>query len=88
MPFEPGPLEEPLVIYRDDEIIVVDKPHGMPVTASGEYVERSLLVHLQKSTGLVSLAPRTDSTGRPRDFSYSSLSVNTVRITTGFSRMR
>jgi len=57
VPFEPDPLEEPLVIYRDDEIIVADKPHGMPVTPAGEYVERSLLIRLQRSTGLSSLAP-------------------------------
>ncbi|PYS53859.1 MAG: pseudouridine synthase [Acidobacteria bacterium] len=57
VPSEPGPLEEPLVIYRDEEILVADKPHGMPVTPAGEHVERSLLVRLQRSTGLASLAP-------------------------------
>ena len=46
-----------MIVYRDDEILVVDKPHGMPVTPSGEHVERSLLVSLQRSTGLPDLAP-------------------------------
>jgi tRNA pseudouridine32 synthase/23S rRNA pseudouridine746 synthase len=54
---EPVSLEEPLFVYRDDEILVVDKPHGMPVTPSGEHVERSLFVRLQRITGLPDLAP-------------------------------
>ena len=57
VPFEPEPVEEPIVIFRDDEIIVVDKPHGMAVTPAGEHVERSLLFRLEKSTGLTDLAP-------------------------------
>jgi tRNA pseudouridine32 synthase / 23S rRNA pseudouridine746 synthase len=57
VPSEPASMEEALVIYRDENILVVDKPHGMPVTPAGEHFERSLLVHLQKSTGLADLAP-------------------------------
>src|SRR5437870_520760 len=57
VPLEPASLEEPLIVYRDDEILVVDKPHGMPVTPSGEHVERSLFVRLQKITGLPDLNP-------------------------------
>jgi tRNA pseudouridine32 synthase/23S rRNA pseudouridine746 synthase len=57
VPSEPEALEAELVVYRDDEIIVVDKPHGMLVTPAGEHVERSLLVRLQRSTGLATLAP-------------------------------
>jgi tRNA pseudouridine32 synthase/23S rRNA pseudouridine746 synthase len=63
VPSEPPALEDPLVIYRDDEIIVVDKPHGMPVTPAGQYLERSLLVRIQNDTGFFDLAPmhRLDS---------------------------
>ena len=57
VPSEPAPLEEPLVVYRDEEILVADKPHGMPVTPAGQHVERSLLVRLERSTGLATLAP-------------------------------
>jgi tRNA pseudouridine32 synthase/23S rRNA pseudouridine746 synthase len=57
VPSEPAPHEDPLIIYRDDEILVVDKPHGMPVTPSGEYLERSLLIRLQRITGLRDLDP-------------------------------
>ncbi|PYR96274.1 MAG: pseudouridine synthase [Acidobacteria bacterium] len=56
VPSEPAPVEEALVIYRDEEILVADKPHGMPVTPAGQHVERSLLVGLQGSTGLATLA--------------------------------
>src|SRR5581483_6157986 len=57
VPAEPPCLEEPKIIYRDDEILVVDKPHGMTVTPSGEHVERSLLFRLQTMTGLPDLDP-------------------------------
>ena len=54
---EPPVVEEPRIVYRNDEILVVDKPHGMPVTPVGDHVERSLLVRLQKITELPDLAP-------------------------------
>jgi len=54
---EPPSLEEPLIVYRDDEILVVHKPHGMPVTPSGEHNERSLFIRLLRSTGLPDLGP-------------------------------
>src|SRR4051794_24378954 len=54
---EAAPSEDPVLIYRDDEIVVVDKPHGMPVTPSGDHVERSLLVRLQRMLELPDLNP-------------------------------
>jgi tRNA pseudouridine32 synthase / 23S rRNA pseudouridine746 synthase len=54
---EPAAPEEPLVIYRDDDILVVHKPHGMPVTPSGQHIERSLFIRLQRSTALPDLTP-------------------------------
>ncbi len=54
---EPPVTEEETVLYRDEEILVVDKPHGMVVTPAGDHVERSLLVRLQRRTGLASLVP-------------------------------
>jgi tRNA pseudouridine32 synthase / 23S rRNA pseudouridine746 synthase len=54
---EPPALEESQIVYRDEDILVVDKPHGMPVTPAGQYVERSLFIRLQRSTGLPDLAP-------------------------------
>jgi tRNA pseudouridine32 synthase/23S rRNA pseudouridine746 synthase len=57
VPSEPPPSEEPRVLYQDDAILVVDKPHGMPVTPAGDHVERSLLVRLQQTLGLPELNP-------------------------------
>jgi tRNA pseudouridine32 synthase / 23S rRNA pseudouridine746 synthase len=45
------------IVHQDDEILVADKPHGMPVTPAGNHIARSLLNRLQKQTGLDSLAP-------------------------------
>jgi tRNA pseudouridine32 synthase/23S rRNA pseudouridine746 synthase len=57
VPSEPALREEPAVLYRDEEIIVVDKPHGMPVTPSGQHIERSLFIRVQRMTGLPDLTP-------------------------------
>jgi tRNA pseudouridine32 synthase/23S rRNA pseudouridine746 synthase len=57
VPFEPAPVEEETILYHGQELLIADKPHGMPVTPAGEYVLRSLLVRLQKSTGISTLAP-------------------------------
>ncbi len=57
VPSEPDSIEQEEIVYQDGEILVADKPHGMPVTPAGEYLERSLLVRLQKSTGVKALAP-------------------------------
>jgi tRNA pseudouridine32 synthase / 23S rRNA pseudouridine746 synthase len=54
---EPAAPEEPLLLYRDEHILVVDKPHGMPVTPVGQYVERSLLMKLEQHLGVDNLAP-------------------------------
>ena len=54
---EPPALESERILYHDNEILVADKPHGMPVTPAGDYVDRALLARLQKSTGLAGLSP-------------------------------
>lgn len=45
------------VLYRDDEILVCCKPHFLPVTPGGRFVEQSLLYRLRKTTGLHDLVP-------------------------------
>ena len=57
VPSEPDPVEEEVILHRDGEILVADKPHGMVVTPAGNHLDRSLLVRLQRSTGLDSVAP-------------------------------
>ena len=54
---EPDAPEDEVILYRDEEILIADKPHGMCVTPAGDHVERSLLVRLQRSTGLGTLTP-------------------------------
>jgi tRNA pseudouridine32 synthase / 23S rRNA pseudouridine746 synthase len=56
VPSEPAVHEEALIVYRDENILVVDKPHGMRVTPAGDHVERTLLVRLERSTGLSTLS--------------------------------
>ncbi len=52
----PIPLEE-AIMFRDEHIVVVDKPHFLPVVPSGEYVNETLLIRLRKKLGIESLTP-------------------------------
>lgn len=45
------------ILFRDDYLLAVDKPHFMPVTPVGRYVQQSLLVRLKRSLGIDTLAP-------------------------------
>lgn len=45
------------IIYQDAHILVADKPHFLPVTPSGGYVQETLLVRLKRRTGLADLTP-------------------------------
>ncbi len=45
------------VLFEDDHLLVADKPHFMPVTPSGRYVQQSLLVQLKRLTGYADLVP-------------------------------
>ena len=44
-------------VFEDAHLLVVDKPHFMPVTPVGRYVQQSLLVQLKQSTGNDDLVP-------------------------------
>ena len=44
-------------VFQDAQLLVVDKPHFLPVTPSGRYVQQSLLVRLKRSTGIDTLSP-------------------------------
>jgi len=57
IPEEPDAQETETVIYQNDEILVADKPHGMPVTPAGNHVARALLNRLRERTGFGDLAP-------------------------------
>ena len=45
------------VLYRDDHLLVADKPHFLPVIPSGRFLHETLLVRLKKSTRLAHLTP-------------------------------
>ena len=44
-------------LYQDGHLLVVDKPHFLPVTPSGKYVRETLLVRLGKTLNSTTLAP-------------------------------
>jgi len=45
------------ILYKDDNIIVVDKPHFLPVSPSGRYVRESLLARLKHHYQLEEISP-------------------------------
>ena len=45
------------IVYEDERLLVADKPHFMPVTPAGRYVQQSLLVQLKHRTGCDDLVP-------------------------------
>ena len=54
---EPQLPESAGIVFEDDHLLVADKPHFMPVTPAGRYVQQSLLVQLKNLTGLDDLVP-------------------------------
>jgi tRNA pseudouridine32 synthase/23S rRNA pseudouridine746 synthase len=45
------------ILYQDAHLLVVDKPHFLPVIPSGKYVRETLLVRLAKTLNSPDLAP-------------------------------
>lgn len=54
---EPQLPEQASIVFEDAHLVVADKPHFMPVTPGGRYVQQSLLVQLKNLTGLDDLVP-------------------------------
>ena len=54
---EPVLPEKASIVFEDDHLLVADKPHFMPVTPAGRYVQQSLLVQLKHLTGNDDLVP-------------------------------
>lgn len=50
----PGELT---VLHQDDLLVVVDKPHFLPVTPGGRHLHETALVKLRRLTGIATLAP-------------------------------
>ena len=57
LPDEPPLPFEETILYQDEHLLVADKPHFMPVTPSGPYLQHTLLVRLKQRLGLADLVP-------------------------------
>jgi tRNA pseudouridine32 synthase / 23S rRNA pseudouridine746 synthase len=55
--FEPRIPFDEVILHQDAHIIVVDKPHFLPVTPSGKYLQETVLVRLKRKLGLDDLVP-------------------------------
>lgn len=45
------------IVYQDEHILIADKPHFLPVTPGGDFVNECLLQRLKNDTGLADLVP-------------------------------
>ena len=57
LPFEARIPFEAAVRFQDEHLVVADKPHFLPVTPSGHYLQETLLVRLKNQLGIDSLIP-------------------------------
>lgn len=48
---------EAQILYRDEHLLIADKPHFLPVIPAGRFVQETLLVRLKQATGLEDLVP-------------------------------
>lgn len=56
-PPEPRIPFEITLLHQCAHLVVVDKPHFLPVTPGGRYLQETVLLRLQQQLGLASLAP-------------------------------
>jgi tRNA pseudouridine32 synthase / 23S rRNA pseudouridine746 synthase len=57
VPLEPRIPFDEVILWQDDHLLVVDKPHFLPVMPSGKYLQETALVRLKNKLGLPDLAP-------------------------------
>ena len=50
------PFDE-VILFQDEQLIVVDKPHFLPVVPSGSYLTETVLVRLKQKLGIDTLVP-------------------------------
>ncbi|MBI2750065.1 MAG: pseudouridine synthase [Burkholderiales bacterium] len=48
---------EAVVLWQDEHLLVVDKPHFLPVVPSGKYLQQTVLVRLKNALGIDALSP-------------------------------
>lgn len=56
------PVEAPIpfeakILHQDEHLLVVDKPHFLPTTPGGRFIQESALVRLRNQTGIDDLVP-------------------------------
>jgi tRNA pseudouridine32 synthase/23S rRNA pseudouridine746 synthase len=57
LPFEHAiPFQEDIV-FMDEHIVIADKPHFLPITPKGRYVQETLLVRLKRRLNIDTLVP-------------------------------
>ena len=54
---EPSIPFEAQVLWRDEHLLVADKPHFLPVVPAGQYLQNTLLVRLKREFDLPELSP-------------------------------
>ena len=54
---EPHIPFEATILWQDDHLLVVDKPHFLPVVPSGKYLQETVLIRLKNALGLEALSP-------------------------------
>ena len=57
IPDEAPILFEEHIVFQDDWLVVADKPHFLPVTPAGRFVQQSLLVRLKRRLDIHTLSP-------------------------------
>lgn len=56
------PVELPIpfdasIVFQDEHLLVVDKPHFLPVVPSGDYLQETVLVRLKRQLGIDAIIP-------------------------------
>lgn len=57
VPDEPRIPFDEVILFQDEHLVVVDKPHFLPVVPSGGYLAETVLVRLKRKLGLDTLVP-------------------------------
>ncbi len=57
VPDEAPNAAQATVLFEDELLVVADKPHFLPVTPSGNYLQETLLVRLRRQLGIDALTP-------------------------------
>lgn len=57
LPPEPRVPFEVELLHQDEHLVVVDKPHFLPVTPGGRYLQETVLVRLKRRLGIETLVP-------------------------------